>query len=66
MQVAGKTAGLIFSAPAFMPVPEKVYQAALACMNKCGRVIDAGCPVGDFNRVNGLLLEQAKSLFLTT
>jgi iron complex transport system ATP-binding protein len=60
MQVAGKSASLLFHAPAFMPVTEELYKSALDCMLSCAYVIDSGCPVGEYNACNGRLLEAAK------
>jgi iron complex transport system ATP-binding protein len=58
--MAAGTAERMISAAAFKPVSEETYKAALSCMLSCGCVIDAGCPVGDFNGCNAKLLNEAK------
>jgi hypothetical protein len=30
-------------------------------MEGCRRVIDSGCPLGEFNKANGLLIERAEA-----
>ncbi len=61
MPVAVKTAGIVFAAPAFAPIPDGLYRKALARMEGCRRVIDSGCPLGEFNKANGLLIERAEA-----
>lgn len=54
----------VIVAPAFEPMTQEQFDTALEEMKRCGQVLDAGGPVGSLNRMNGLLLEQARSLGL--
>ncbi|MCD7757707.1 MAG: ABC transporter ATP-binding protein [Clostridiales bacterium] len=58
--VARALAAEVFTVPAFELVSEEVFAAARAAMLCIGAVLDAGCPVGAFNRCNGRLLEAAR------
>lgn len=60
-QVARELSGHVFSAPAFSPPPEALRSQAAAALLAAGAVIDAGTPVGEFNRMNGELLDLARS-----
>lgn len=54
----------VIVAPAFEPMTQEQFDSALEEMKRCGQVLDAGVLVGSLNRMNGLLLEQARSLGL--
>ncbi len=58
--VAKALAQCVVSAPAFSAVAKETYDQALKLMLQCGRALDTGAPVGEFNRYNGLLLEEAR------
>ncbi|MCD7886749.1 MAG: ABC transporter ATP-binding protein [Clostridiales bacterium] len=58
--VARALAAEVFTAPAFAPVSDEAFTAAREAMLRIGAVLDAGCPVGDFNRCNGRLLDAAR------
>ena len=57
--VASALAAEVVSVPAFAPAGEEAVARAKAIIGRVGRVIDCGCPVGEFNRVNGELLRCA-------
>lgn len=57
--VAQALAQAVAAAPPFFPIGEEAYQRALALMEQCGGVLDAGAPVGPYNRENQELLAEA-------
>ncbi len=59
-QVARVLSGHVVSTPAFEPVEEEKFLEAAALLRRCGTVVDAGTPVGAFNRCNGRLLRLAE------
>ncbi len=59
LQIARELCDCLVTAPAFEPMTEAQYDAALALIRRCGRVLDAGTPVGTQNALNGRLLEAA-------
>lgn len=59
--VARALAQTVISAEAFSVFGEEEMQAAKAQIDAVEFVIDTGCPVGDVNRANALLLEYARS-----
>ena len=56
---AGSLAAEIISAPAFMPVPEQTFQAALARMKSCRTVYCPLAQFGEFNAMNRALRDAA-------
>lgn len=50
----------VVSCPAFEPMGEEHFEKAAELMLQCGRVIDAGTPVGSLNRMNARLLTLAR------
>lgn len=59
-QVARELSDFVVTAPAFMPISEQRYEEAASLLEACTEVLDAGTPVGEFNRANGRLLELAE------
>lgn len=57
--VAQALAQTVVAAPPFSPIGEEAYQRALALLEQCDGVLDAGAPVGPFNRENQTLLFEA-------
>ena len=47
-------------APAFEPISAADYEQSLDLMLRCESVIDAGTPIGEFNKPNGRLLGIAR------
>ncbi|MBQ9392977.1 MAG: ABC transporter ATP-binding protein [Oscillospiraceae bacterium] len=62
--LARSLASRVFSAPAFRPVTDEVYEAALAAMKRCHTVICTGVPLGEHNRRVAELIEAARSMGL--
>ena len=58
--VARALSGHVVTAPAFEPVGEEHFRQAAALLARCGCVVDAGTPIGAFNRMNGRLLALAE------
>lgn len=52
--------GHVVTAPAFEAVTDAQYEQAAALLLRCEAVIDAGTPIGSFNRPNGRLLQLAR------
>lgn len=59
-QVARALSGHVVSTPAFEPVTEFCFLQAAALLRQCGTMLDAGTPVGTFNRCNAQLLRLAE------
>ena len=59
LQVAKELSDHLVTAPAFEPMDESLYDAAWDLVRRCGRVLDAGAPVGSLNALNGKLLDAA-------
>ena len=59
LQIARELSDCLVTAPAFEPMTEAQYNAAWALIRRCGRILDAGTPVGTQNALNGKLLETA-------
>jgi len=59
-QVAEKLVSKAFSGKAFTPIPDEVFVKAASALKASKLVVDTGCPVGDFNRENGRLLQLAR------
>lgn len=59
-QVAQALSDHVVSAPAFEPIEEVQFRQAAALLCRCESVIDAGTPVGSFNRCNARLLRLAE------
>ena len=59
LQVARELSDCLVTAPAFEPMTEAQYEAAWELVLRCGRILDAGTPVGSLNAMNGRLLEAA-------
>ena len=57
--VASAICNRVILAPAFEPITEEQRNRALALARECGRIVDAGFPVGDANRENISLLRAA-------
>lgn len=58
--VAKSLAAECVIAPAFEPITEALFERARALMLSCGKVINAGTPIGKFNEYNGKLLDIAR------
>ena len=58
--VAKDLAGDIVYAKAFTPIDESLIISAKELIDRVDNVIDAGCPIGEFNRANAELLEYAR------
>lgn len=58
-QVAQALSDYVVWAPAFEAMSDAQYNAATAAIKQCGAVLDAGTPVGELNRMNGLLHDFA-------
>ena len=50
----------VVTTPAFSPPTQALFQQAAALLTRCGRVLDAGTPVGPYNQANGQLLALAR------
>lgn len=59
-QVADALSGHVVAAPGFQPVSPETKAAAEELLLRCRAVVDAGTPVGTFNRCNGELLALAR------
>ena len=59
-RVAKGLAAECVTAPAFEPVVEELYERAKKLMLSCGRVVDAGAPIGALNEANGRLAALAR------
>ena len=59
--VASALAQQVISSAAYTPVETEQVAEAKRCINAAQIVIDCGCPVGEYNRVNGELLVYAKA-----
>ncbi len=57
--VAQALAQEVVTAPPFFPMGEDAYRRALALLEQCGGVLDAGAPVGPYNKENQVLLSEA-------
>ncbi len=60
-QVARKLSSHVIVSAAFEPMTEAVFESAKALLLKCSWVIDAGTPIGSFNRLNQELLDLARN-----
>ena len=60
-RLAQKLAAECVVSPAFEPILEETFIRAKELMLTCGKVIDAGTPVGSFNEANGRLLALARA-----
>lgn len=58
-QVAQALSGHVVWAPAFTAMTDAQYDQAAAAIEGCGAVLDAGAPIRELNRMNGLLLDFA-------
>lgn len=61
-QVASALSSHVVSTPAFEPMDRGQFERALELIKSCGAVLDAGTPVGEFNRLNSELLSTARAL----
>ena len=59
-QVAMELSDHVVTAPAFEPVTEEQFDKAVSLMLRCESVLDAGTPIGTFNRTNERLLMLAE------
>lgn len=59
-QIAEKLSGHIVSVPAFEAMMQDHFDRAAALIARCSRVIDAGTPIGELNRLNGELISLAQ------
>ncbi len=59
-QVAKVLSDHVVTAPAFEPVGEEAFRQAAGMLRRCESVVDAGTPVGSFNRCNARLLHLAQ------
>jgi len=59
VQVARELSDHLVTAPAFEPMSETLYDSAWALVKRCGKILDAGAPVGSLNALNGRLREAA-------
>ena len=57
--MARELSDCLVTAPAFEPMNQEQYNAAWELVRRCGRILDAGTPVGTQNALNGRLLEAA-------
>ncbi|MGN1074876.1 MAG: ABC transporter ATP-binding protein [Eubacteriales bacterium] len=57
--VASLLAAETVTAKAFEPVPDAAVERAKRIIDGVEAVIDCGCPIGEYNRANGLLLDYA-------
>ncbi len=60
MAVAAPLSEKVFCSEAFTPATDSLAEMAMKAIDSVDFVVDSGCPVGDFNRVNGKLLSYAK------
>lgn len=58
--VARELSDHVVGAPAFAPMEESRFSLAEQLLLKCTKVIDAGTPIGPYNRFNARLLELAR------
>ena len=58
--VAKSLAAECVIAPAFEPITEALFERARALVLSCGKVINAGTPIGKFNEYNEKLLDIAR------
>lgn len=58
--VAMCLSGHVVSAPGFSLMERQKLKDAVALMERCGAVLDAGTPVGELNALNGELLSLAR------
>lgn len=61
-QVASSLASEVFMEQAFMPISLELIKQTKQAIKKCDSVLDAGTPIGEFNRANEELRTYAKSL----
>lgn len=61
-QVATALGSEVFVEQAFHPISDKLYKQAYEGLKKSKFVVDAGTQRGEFNNVNGKLLEEARKL----
>ncbi len=59
--VARSLSDHVVTAPAFSPMGREHYEQAAALLGDCKAVIDAGTPIGEYNRMNQELLELAEA-----
>lgn len=59
-QVASKLSANVVTAPAFERMNKSHFDEASRLLMECEAVIDAGAPVGEFNRLNAELLKLAE------
>ena len=59
-QTARDLSDHVVSAPAFEPMTRAQFDAAAALLLRCGKVIDAGTPIGTLNSLNGELKQLAR------
>lgn len=52
----------VISCPAFEPMPEEAFDRAAQVLKTCRLIVDAGTPIGTFNRLNARLLTLAQTL----
>ena len=58
--VARVLAEQVISAPAFQPVEEDLLEKAQKLLKSCGRVVNAGAPIGPYNQFQQALLKLAE------
>lgn len=58
--VASSLAEKTVSAKAFEPIPSTAVEEAKQLIQSSEYVVDCGCPIGEFNSTNGILLDYAK------
>lgn len=59
-QLAKVLAGTVISAPAFFPIEKTQFETASRVLSACKLVLDAGTPLGEWNRENEQLLRLAR------
>ena len=59
LQVARELSDHLVTSPAFEPMTEAQFDAAWELVRRCGRILNAGTPIGTQNALNGRLLEAA-------
>ena len=60
--VARQLAARVFAAAPFAPIPEAVYQEALAAMKQCDTVIVTDFPIGETNGKLAALIAEARKM----
>lgn len=58
--VALALAGLVVTVQPYVPIGSEEIEAARRCIDSVNTVIDCGCPVNEYNKANGELLNYAK------